>query len=183
MKDEYRILNSDLLKQLMAGEEQALVKIIDVYRTQLSYYAYYFLGNVDEANDVVQEVFIKLWMVKDNLNNNTSLEKYLITLTKNLCISELRKAQTRLRRAGNYAYGQPRFYNADELENAELGSRLNAALQSLTATQQKIFRSVYLEGKSHLEVMKEYDIKLPTVKVTIYTALKILRAKLHDIVK
>jgi len=167
----------------MAGEEQALVNIIDQYRNQLVYYAYYILGDVDEANDAVQEVFIKLWLVKDRLAKTTSLEKYLITLTKNHCISELRKSKTRRRRTENFCYGQPQVSHIDELENAELGSRLTAALQSLTTTQQKIFHSVYFEGKSHMEVMQEHNIKLPTVKVTIYAALKTLRAKLHDMIK
>ncbi|UPK68002.1 RNA polymerase sigma factor [Chitinophaga filiformis] len=183
MKDEDRILKADLLKQLMAGKEQALVEIIHRYRNQLIYYAYYILGDVDEANDAVQDVFIKLWLVKDQLTKSTSLDKYLNTLTKNHCISVIRKNKTRQRRTDNFCYGQPQFSHVDELENAELGSRLTAAIQSLTATQQKIFQAVYFEGKSHMEVMKEHNIKLPTVKVTIHSALKTLRAKLHDMVK
>lgn len=183
MKDECKILNTDLLQELVAGEEQALANIIDQYRNQLIYYAYYILGDVDEANDAVQEVFIKLWKVRTKLIKTTSLEKYLITLTKNHCISVLRKNKTRQRRTENFLYGQQQFSFINELENAELGSQLSAAIHSLTAKQQKIFHSVYFEGKSHMEVMQEQNIKLPTVKSTIHSALKTLRAKLQDIVK
>jgi RNA polymerase sigma factor (sigma-70 family) len=183
MKDEHKILNTDLLKQLMAGEEQALVAIIDHYRDRLIYYAYYILGDVQDANDAVQEVFIKLWKVRTGLAKTTSFEKYLITLTRNHCISVLRKNKTRQRRTERFCYGQPQYAFVDELENAELRGQITVAFQSLTATQQKIFHSVYLEGKSHLEVMQEYNIKLPTVKSTIHSALKTLRAKLQDIVK
>jgi RNA polymerase sigma-70 factor (ECF subfamily) len=183
MKDEVEILNAALLQQLMAGEERALKDIIYRYRNQLFSNAYYLLGDADQSNDAIQEVFIKLWDVRTRLNKTTSLEKYLVILTRNHCISILRKNKTRQRRAEKFCYSQPHYSYVDGLENAELGSRLNAALQSLTASQKKIFHSVYFEGKSHLEVMQEQNIKLPTVKVTIYSALKVLRAKLHDIVK
>lgn len=183
MKDEVKILNLDLLQQLTAGKEQAIIRIIDLYRNQLVVNAFYMLGDIDEANDAVQEVFIKLWKVRARLTKNTCLITFLLTLTRNHCISVLRKNKCRQRRTEKFCYGQPKFSFVNEMENAELGQRITTAIQSLTASQQKIFQSVYFEGKSHMEIMKEQNIQLATVKSTIHTALKILRAILQDIVK
>jgi len=183
MKDEHNIPNAELLQQLMAGKEKALKDIIHQYRNQLFANAYYILGNADDSHDAIQEVFIKLWDVRAKLNKETSIENYLIVLTRNHCISILRKNKTRQRQAANFYYGMPKVSYVNDLENAELGSQLKAAIQSLTVSQQKIFHSVYFEGKSHLEVMQEENIKSGTIKVTMYTALKNLRAKLQGMVK
>lgn len=183
MRDETTYLHNTLLQSLIKGDEQALGEIMEIYRDRLLLKAYQLLGDLDESMDAVQEVFIRLWSVKDKLQADTILDKYLNTLIRNHCCSLLRKRKVLQMRKEKFSYGQPSYSFVKPMENTELAQQLSTAFSSLTDRQRAIFDSVYLEGKSHLEIVKELQIEPQTVKNTISTVLKKLRSNLEFWVK
>lgn len=183
MRDETSYLQSTLLPGLIQGKEQALEEIVKIYRDELLLKAYHLLGDLDESRDAVQEVFIKLWGVKGKLEPDTVLDKYLSTMIRNYCCSLLRKRRVLQMRRERFSYGQPSYSFVKPMESAELAQQLSTAFSTLTDRQRAIFDSVYLEGKSHLEIVKEMQIEPQTVKNTISTALKKLRSNLEFWVK
>ncbi|PSL30693.1 RNA polymerase sigma factor [Chitinophaga ginsengisoli] len=183
MRDDTSYLHNKLLQGLKKGDEQALEDIMEMYRDKLLLKAYHLLGDLDESRDAVQEVFIKLWGVKSKLQSDTILDKYLITLIRNHCCSLLRKRKVLEIRKEKFSYGLPSYSFVKPMENAELARQLSTAFNTLTDRQRAIFDSVYLEGKSHLEIVKELQIEPQTVKNTISTVLKKLRSNLEFWVK
>jgi RNA polymerase sigma factor (sigma-70 family) len=183
MKEGTTYLQSELLQHLIHGDEQALGHIMDQYHDELLLKAYHLLGDLEEASDAVQEVFIKLWGVKRKLLPDTQLDNYLSTLIRNHCLSCLRKRKVLKARTEKFVYGQPAYSYVKPMENAELAQQLSAAFNTLTDRQRLIFDSVYFEGKTHLEVVQELQIEPQTVKNTISIALKKLRLSLDYLLK
>jgi RNA polymerase sigma-70 factor (ECF subfamily) len=183
MRDETSYLQNTLLQGLINGDEQALEEIMEIYRDKLLLKAYHLLGDLEESMDAVQEVFIKLWSVKGKLAPDTILDKYLTTLIRNHCCSLLRKRKVLQMRKEKFSYGLPSYSFVKPMENTELAQQLSTAFNTLTDRQRAIFDSVYLEGKSHLEIVKELQIEPQTVKNTISTVLKKLRSNLESWIK
>ncbi len=178
MKEGTTYLQGELLQHLIQGDEQALGNIMDRYHHELLLKAYYLLGDLEEASDAVQEVFIKLWGVRSKLLPDTLLDNYLNKLIRNHCLSCLRKRKVLKARTEKFAYGLPSYSYVKPMENAELAQQLTAAFNTLTDRQRVIFDSIYFEGKTHMEVVQELQIEPQTVKNTISIALKKLRLTL-----
>ncbi|ACU60664.1 RNA polymerase sigma factor [Chitinophaga pinensis] len=183
MKEESTFCNEFVLRGLIEGDEQALTKVIGRYRDFLFMQAQRMLGDVMEADDVVQEVFIKLWNVKSKLKPDTSLDVYLSVLTKNASTSVLRKRKVWKRRHAGFTAGQSHYFQMKPMEDEELGQQLRTAFQQLSEAQQRIFNYVYIEDKSYAEIMQEHNLRLQTVKNTVSNALKKLRNNLQVLIK
>lgn len=183
MKEGTTYLQGELLQQLTQGDEQALGSIMHQYHDDLVLKAYHLLGDLDEASDAVQEVFIKLWTVRSKLLPDTLLDNYLNRLIRNHCVSCLRKRKVLKERTEKFVYGQQPYSYIKPMENAELAQQLTAAFNTLSDRQRLIFDSVYFEGKTHMEVVQELQIEPQTVKNTISIVLKKLRLTLDYLLK
>lgn len=183
MKEGTTYLQGELLQHLREGNEQALGSIMDQFHDELLLKAYHLLGDLEEASDAVQEVFIKLWGVRTKLLPDTLLDNYLNKLIRNHCLSCLRKRKVLKLRTEKFAYGQQSYSYVKPMENAELAQHLTAAFNTLSDRQRLIFDSVYFEGKTHMEIVKELQIEPQTVKNTISIALKKLRLTLDYWIK
>lgn len=91
MKEEKLNNEADILYRLKKGDESALRELVDLYRPQMVMEAYYILRDMDEAEDIVQEVFIRFWNVKENIELKPSLLAYLIRATRNESIIKIKK--------------------------------------------------------------------------------------------
>lgn len=175
--------DESLLKELKAGRKEAFNEIYLRYQKQLFLYAYYKLRNLQEAEDVLQEIFTSLWKRRAKLDDSKSLKHYLYSALRNKCVDNLRKVLIR----NSYMRKQPlleepvTFDNSTFLENKELLLQIKTAIGTIPYAQKRAFEMAYLEQKSHKEIMAETGTSLQTVKNNISTALKTLRKKLQNI--
>ncbi|MCF6407520.1 sigma-70 family RNA polymerase sigma factor [Chitinophaga filiformis] len=181
MNDGATCYKDELLNQLVNNDEKALKKIICLYHHKLVCKAVLILNDIEEAREVVNDVFLKLWDVRCSLRNDTVIGRYLFTLTKNASISALRKRAARDVKKSAFEYVQPTFVNENPLENAEMGRHINTAIQSLPGVQKRVFCSLYIEGKSISDVMQEQNIEMQTARNTLSIAVKKLRTKLYPL--
>ena len=73
----------DLFKQFKSNDKNAITRLYNAYSRRLYNFAFAYLKTEEDAMDVVQEVFISIWNKRDTLNDETNLEAYLFTVTKN----------------------------------------------------------------------------------------------------
>jgi RNA polymerase sigma-70 factor (ECF subfamily) len=177
-----RLHNEELMQlRLRKGDEIALRELVDLYRPQMLMEAYYILRDMHEAEDLVQEVFIRFWSLRHKVELKPSFSAYLSRAVRYECIIKIKKERVREKRQQQYGYFMESSVNMQPFENAELASKLNDAMQEIPPAARKSFMMSYMEDKSQKAIAEEQNISLQVVKNNISKALKILRQKLHPI--
>jgi RNA polymerase sigma-70 factor (ECF subfamily) len=183
MREEETVGTDSLLCDLKRGNETALNKLIRMFRKKLLLQSYFILDDMDEAEDIVQEVFINFWRIKGLLSDDTSLNNYLGKAIKYESVHRLKKIRSRAEKLKEiHNIPEPSTYN-NALENSELKSHLMHAIDSLPYYQKRDFIAMYLEGKSQKIIASEQNKGLQTVKNNIHEARKFLRTKLQFLIK
>ena len=81
----------NLIKRAKKGNERAFEAIVRMYEVRVYSYAYHLLGNREDAQEIAQETFIKLWNALPDFREEASLSTYLLRIVKNSCFDFLRK--------------------------------------------------------------------------------------------
>jgi RNA polymerase sigma factor (sigma-70 family) len=155
--------------------------MVDQHRHRIYTFAYYHLGNPEEAEDVTQEVLVKMWQHWNTIDSG-SLAAWLTRVTRNGCIDAIRK-RTRYR-----AMVVPEESVEAVVQTAAAGSSQDAVLDKLEfrfelekalTTLQEPHRSIVIlreiQGLKYEEIGEALDLPLGTVKVYLHRARRMLR--------
>ncbi len=149
-------------------------------------YASRLLGNTHDAEDVVQEIWMKLWDRKDQLGQVKSIEAFTFRMTRNLCLDKikLKKPQYYDDREES-AY---RFDGADEgldpqhsLELKDTMEHMNHIISRLPEQQQTIIQLRDIEGLEYDEISEVTGMEINAIRVNISRARKKLRDSMQNI--
>lgn len=151
-------------------------KLVIPFSPHLLAFAARILGDSENARDVVQDVFLKLWLMKDELNKYRSMEALAMTMTKNLCIDQLRKLKPL---QWNDSLDVSDAPANDETESRiifrETGARVIQILETLPEQQRMVIHLKDIEGYSTEEVMEIMGINANTLRVNLSRARKKVR--------
>jgi len=177
--------DDELRSGLQAGHAQALEDLIRMYRPALLRYASGLYGGETDADEVVQEAFIRLWEKRDRWRADGSLKVLLFTLTRNASVDAYRrrKREARLSDLQMKTLPSPSFGPDDQLLEAELASMAEAAIAELSPRRQEIFRLVRESGFSYRQVSEILGISPQTVANLMSLALAELRSSLRPILQ
>jgi len=155
-------------KQLFAAEYNNLCR-----------YALTYLQDEHQAEDVVQDTFIKIWEQKKDLIGSPNIKFYLVTAVRNNCISFLRKLKTQ---QVHYTENTPEpdpepYFNArhHEQEASEQQQKIADALNQLPPKCREVFLLIKLHGMSYKQAAESLDISVKTVENQMGKAIKVLR--------
>ncbi len=169
-----------LLSELQAGKERAFDFIFRKYYKALCAQAMAYLKDLDTAQSLVQECFIKFWEYRQNANKINNLSSYLSFMVRNQCIDHIRKAKT-LEERNEKIEHTGKAINPEELILArEFEERLVIALSSIPERSRIAFEYSRFENLSYKEIAQKMDISLKAVEALVSRALKILRTELKD---
>lgn len=161
------------------GTAFAFKTLFDQEYSKLCRYALTYLHDSHQAEDVVQETFIKIWERKQEIIDSPDVRFYLITAVRNNCISALRKLKTQsVTFTENTPEPEPEihFTTRQHLEAASDQSRKIAnALELLPAKCKEVFLSVKMQGLSYKQTAEMLDISVKTVENQMGKALKVFR--------
>jgi RNA polymerase sigma-70 factor (ECF subfamily) len=169
--------NPECLQQIAEGDSKAFEWLYKNYCNKL--YNYILLLTTDSflSEDIVQEVFLKIWVNKEKLITVTNFNSYLYMSAKNLLLDKRRKQGLEKEYIKNFASGQTEqngFYHRNEEQT------INSAIKALSPRQQLVYKMIREEGGKREEVSRELNITPNTVKVTMQNALSNLRKKLCE---
>lgn len=169
-------------------KKSAFQKILRDHKDRLYGYALYFLRDRDEAEDVVQEVCIKLWEKWDSVDRNRRTA-WMMRVAHNQCIDVIRRrkmsvnVQTEKKRDMQAAYqvdskgdGHPEA----QLELAETQKVLLSALDTLPEQTKSMMLMHYFQGLKYEEIGEVLNAKLSTVKVAVHRGRKALKEVLSE---
>ncbi len=169
------------IRQLMAGDELAFQKIYDVHSDKVYQLAFRFLKDTVWSEEIVQDVFLKLWLSRDGLDEQGNLWLYLYVITKRLCLNKLREIRKSSVLFEKLMHGMEvaDSHTEERLMADEMEQYAKRAVENLPRQQQLIFKLSREEGLSHHEIAQKLGLSPNTVKNHMVQALKTLKASLR----
>lgn len=151
----------------------------DYYRG-LCVFAYSFLPDEDEAEEVVQSIILKLWEHKEQLHEIDSLKSYLYRSVRNACLNQLKHKKIE-EKYKDKAWASLKEIEADFIDpyqNKELQEKIQDAINELPDRCKEVFELSRFEGKRNKEISEILDISVKAVEANITRALSSLRKEL-----
>ncbi|MFI2742781.1 RNA polymerase sigma factor [Zhouia sp. PK063] len=173
---------NSLIQALQQGNTLAFEHVVKIYSPFLMNYAVTLTNNSTTANDILQNVFLKLWEKRKYLLITTSLKKYLFKCVKNEFLNQYKKDK-KLQPIEEF-YLQTLEKVVLEHTNERTSRILKLIpneVEKLPSKCQQIFLLSKKEGLTNKEIASYLDISVKTVEAQLTKAFKILRNKLHDI--
>jgi len=182
------LLISTVMKDLLAarikiGDEQAFELLFRRYYVRLGGFVNKFLKDADQAHEIVQETFVKIWEGREDIDPENCLQSYLFKIAQNLSLNRLKRIKTESRylEIYKYVYIEHSDYSASEsLFTRELEDGIAGALEKLPDGCRKIFELSRNEGLKYREIAEILQISVKTVETQMSKALRIMRTELHE---
>lgn len=174
-------MNKDLLNQIKEGSEQAFEAVFNEYYESLAYFALKYVGHTQAAEDIVQDLFVKLWANRLTLQVEQSLGAYLYGAVKNACLNHIKSQKIRAEYASKQNLSmEGDHYISNEIDASDLHVLIETAVYSLPAERQKIFRMSREDGLKYAEIAEKQGISIKTVEAQMGKALQYMRHMLKD---
>ena len=166
-----------LLQQLQQGEERAFNAIYKTYFKPLYRKVYSMIKDEMIADELIQDLFLKLWHKREEINPAHSFQSYLYTIANNLVFDYFRKIAKDKRLTARLLINATDFYmHSDELlESKESMQLLLKAIDQLSPQRKLVFTCCKLEGKSYEEASQELGISVATVNSHMTQSLRAVR--------
>jgi RNA polymerase sigma-70 factor (ECF subfamily) len=137
-----------------------------------------YVGDPDEARNLVHEVFITVWEKFDTLPPDTNYKSYLFTSVRNRCLNYLRDKKNHLPLE---KMAESKFSEINtQLETAELEKEIEMAINSLPEKCRQVFELNRMEGLKYAEIAEKLGISVKTVEAQMSKALSVLREHLKE---
>lgn len=183
MDYEIADLNDEsLLLMLKRGDQLAFSEIYKRYWPIMYRHAFRMLKTDAESEDVVQDIFVKLWKAAPDLPGNTSLGAYLYTMVRNRVLNTIAKSNVHAAYRSNLERFMVDGYElSDHLVREKILARLiEQEIRQLPARMREVFERKRVDHLSYKEIAEVMDISELTVKTQMNKAITILRRKLGD---
>lgn len=152
-------------------EKEMFVRKVVPLRGKLSAYARRLLQDIDEAEDIVQEVFLKLWSIRESLDRYHNIEALSMKITKNLSLNRIRIRQ-RNSSISDYEAASERTDPQKILEYRDSARQISEIIHTLPDTQQAVLRMKHLDGLETSEIAEITGSNIEAVRVNLSRARK-----------
>lgn len=170
-----------LTEKIISGDIKAFETLFYDYYDRLAYYAFQFLKDKDGAEDVVQELFSKLWINKEKLRVENSINAYLYGAVKNACLNHLKHQKIKEVYISSAVFTiEYDNYAANEIDAKDLEQLIQSCIVDLPPKRQKIFILSRKHGLKYQEIAVKLNISVKTVEAQMGKALGFLRERLKE---
>ncbi len=159
----------------------------NLYFQKLFNIAYGYTSSKEDAEEIVQDVFVKLWKRQEQIASISNITGYLYMMTRNSCLDFLRSKKDKLAIGTNTVQQQNLldFYafsnnTASSIIEKELQEQIEEGIKQLPEKCRLVFIKSRLEGLKHKEIALNLDISTKTVENHITKALKHLKVYLKE---
>ena len=173
-------MNHELGKRIRKGDMKAFDLLYDQYSQRLYGFAFSMLKNKEDAKEIVQDTFLKLWNKRSEIDTSYSLKSFLFSISYNITVDLLRKRSKDAEFIQHLkTYFRDEGQKTDELVIFnELSDQLALLLNDLPEQRKRIYLMSREEGLGHREIADQLGIAVKTVENQINLALKHIRKNL-----
>jgi RNA polymerase sigma-70 factor, ECF subfamily len=175
------------VSELQAGDEKAFEVLVAEFERPIVRFLYRYLGNLEEAKEVCQDVFVKVFRGLPRFQNHCSLKTWIYRITLNTVLNEKRRWYQRLkdRFMGLEGISQTKFDSLPDpemsLTMSERCRRVNVALRKLRPDHRAILVLRDLEGLSYQQISAALGLNLGTVKSRLARARQEMKDAVNDL--
>ncbi|WFB64956.1 sigma-70 family RNA polymerase sigma factor [Sphingobacterium sp. WM] len=170
----------DLLVQLQQGDRVAFEKLYHQYAPKLTVKLLQLVKSEDLAQDLLQDIFLKIWQMRADLKEERSFAALLYTMATNLSLNSYRTAVREQNRIMQIKPGESYSHIEEDLQFAETNKVFNDALSTLTDRQREVYMMHKLEGKSYKEISDTLKISHSAINQHLQLANKQIRLYLQN---
>lgn len=171
-----------LVKSLRKGDIFAFNELFNKYSQKVYNFSMQHLKNEEDVKDLVQEIFCKIWDIREKIDEKKSFNAFLFTISLNTIRDYFRK-QVKNRKLIDKWLEEAESYSESTLESIELASLekvVGIAVEQLPPKRQIVFKLSRIEGLSNDEIAKRLKIEKKTVENHLNLALRHLRSLLQE---
>jgi RNA polymerase sigma-70 factor (ECF subfamily) len=169
--------NSDInvFHKIKEGNFDAFNLLFEQYYTPLCNYASGYFRDDFTCEDIVQEVFVKIWGNRQKIRISGSLKSYLYTAVKNASLNKLKSESIRQSYISAYSENEEHLAEADEIELQEFREYLARCIEKLPPRCKDVFIQSRFNDTKQEKIASDMEISVKTVKAQIGKALKYIR--------
>lgn len=164
-----------------ASDEQAYRKLFYQFYKPLCRFAFSIVKNTEEVEEIVSDVFLKIWLMEEKLGIIEDLTSYLFKATKNSCLNFLQSATHKKEKITDcLSANLPElFFENPGAEISEVQLILEKTINSLPPKCQMVFRLIKENGMSYKQVIDVLEVSQNTIETQMRIALKKIKEQLN----
>ena len=171
----------ELFSLIKGGDVKAFHAFFYRYNTKVFHFAFHIIREKTEAEEITQDVFLKLWLARETLDSISNPDTYLFVLVKNRALDQLDKQATRNKLKNELTNGNAGYLNTteEEVDYRESKKIISDAVEKLPLHQRLVFQLSKDKGLTRDEIAERLKISPNTVKNHLGSAIKFLRQYLE----
>lgn len=173
---------NELIKKSLQNDRNAFRQIVESYQTMIFSLTFRVLGNEEDAKDIVQDTFLKVWIHLKDFNPQQKFTTWIYKIASNLCIDKLKRKRLITTDCYETLLNVVTTENLEEkLTNQELGNIILSLTNELSPKQKIVFTLRYLEDIEVEEIKDITGLSAEKIKSNLYLAKQTIRKKLENI--
>lgn len=177
-------MNEDILiEHLINGSEKAFDEIYKIYSAKLFSFCYSYVKSRELAEEICSDVFIKLWLKKESIQNKKTVAPLLFTIARNSLINNYRSTLNAPIYEEYIGYCNHKELSIDStsqlIEYDDFYKQVKTAMKKLSPTQCSVWECCKLQDLSNKETAKVLNLSEQSVKNQLSLSLKIMRKELN----
>ena len=171
-----------LRKGLREGSKEVFEEIYRQYYSPLCFYCMRYVGDIEEAKEIIQGLFLKIWIMRNELNINTNVKSYLYRAVQNSALNHLQQQKAKQKYIIDKAHFPKQMSENGQLnlEEEELKKLIKSAVLKLPDKRRKIFELSRYENMKYIQIAEHLKISVKTVEAQMSKSLKYLRHVLKE---
>lgn len=159
-------IEREIIERLILGDEVAFRRVFDHYKNRLYSFCLKLTKSEERAEEIVHDVFLKIWLQREKINPEFSFSAYIFKITKNLSLNFLRKTalDSALKRRLFLEIEKADQSTMDLLTSLDYEHSLQKAIEHLPPQQQTVFKMSRIDGYTHAEIAEKLNLAKGTVK-------------------
>jgi len=169
--------DSHVLQRIVAGDENAFRALYENNFDRIAKFTFKMCKSEAVTEEIVQDVFLKLWSNRENIGHVNDIEAYLFSIARNKTIDFLRRLAKETNIIHTLSIQQTEIHNVvdEKLNEDSLLILIEGALSCLSPQKRKIFEMSKIQGFSHDEIAETLQLSKSTVKNHLSETLKYLK--------